>query len=119
MWNTKFVLKSCATGGFYAGGNPCPRGSVNPCFFGVNIVFSIFSCAPNRCKGCYFSNVSHYLSVLRAVLSKSLYHVLIICKSGNTWVIGPRLAVDFRADGGHYFTGSYVDELFAKYQAKG
>jgi hypothetical protein len=50
MWNTKCVLKSCAIAGFYAGGKPCPLGSVNRYFFGVNIVLFFFSYVPNRCK---------------------------------------------------------------------
>lgn len=42
-WNTKSVLKSCASPGYYSGGKGCLNGSVNPDFFGVNIVFFIFS----------------------------------------------------------------------------
>jgi hypothetical protein len=48
MWNTKYVLKSCAILWFYLGGNCRPRGSVNRFFFGVNIVFFIFSHYPCR-----------------------------------------------------------------------
>ena len=37
--DTKFVLKTRATGGFYVGGNIPYRRSVNMSFFGVNIAF--------------------------------------------------------------------------------
>jgi len=42
IWDTKFVLKCRATPGFYAGGKRGYRGSVNSCFFGVNIVLFVF-----------------------------------------------------------------------------
>jgi hypothetical protein len=113
------VLKSCANRGFYAGGKLGWRGSVNRCFFGVNIVFFNFSFTRSRRKRFSFSTVSHYLSVLRAILLKSVDHVLIIYWSGYPRVISPHLAVDFGADGGYHFNGGYVDELFAKYQVKG
>src|SRR5580700_2974408 len=58
-------------------------------------------------KRSLFSTISHYLSLLRAVLPKSLDHVLTIYWSGDPGIIRPRLAVDFCADGGHYFTGGY------------
>jgi hypothetical protein len=37
--DTKFVLKTRATEGFYVGGNIPYRRSVNMSFFGVNIAF--------------------------------------------------------------------------------
>jgi hypothetical protein len=113
------VLKTCATGGFYAGGKLRLQGSVNRCFFGVNIVFFMFSCARDRRKRPSFSIVSRYLSVLRAILPKSVGYVLTVYWFGYPCVITARLAVDFRAHGGHYFNGGYVDELFTKCQAKG
>jgi hypothetical protein len=36
------VLKTRAQTGFYVGGNGLFFGSVNACFFGVNIAFSVF-----------------------------------------------------------------------------
>src|ERR1700678_4100365 len=116
---TKYVLKTCANQGFYAGGKPRQRGSVNPCFFGVNI--ALLS-SPRPLTGSdvqSFSTVSHYLSVLRAVLSKSLRHVLIIYRSGNSWVITPGLVVDFGADCGDPFAGGNLVELFTNCPVEG
>src|SRR5580658_4985815 len=119
LHDTKYVLKSCAIAGFYSGGKPCHRGSVNRCFFGVNIAFFIFSHSLNRRKRSLFSIVSRYLSVIREVLLKWFQHVLIVYGSGYPWVITPRLVVDFCADGGDHFTGGYLDKLFTEDPAKG
>src|ERR1700723_3074273 len=95
IWNTKFVLKTCAIPRFYAGGKLHLKGSVNRFFFGVNIVLFILSRPSTVSKVRLFSIVSHYLSVLRAVIPKSLHHVLIVCRPGNPGVVTSRLAVDF------------------------
>ena len=114
IWNTKFVLKTCATGRFYAGGKHHLRGSVNRCFFGVNIAFFILSQAPNRVEGSLIFKCKSLFISVRAVLPKSLHHVLIICRSGNPRVIAPRLAVDFGADSGDLFVGGNLVALFTR-----
>ena len=53
---TKYVLKTCAIPGFYAGGKPPFRGSVNRRFFGVNIVLFVLSQALNRLKSSVIFN---------------------------------------------------------------
>ena len=56
-WYTKCVLKSCATQGFYVGGNTLCRESVNSSFFGVNIAFY---CSPSPyCRWTFVAFFSH------------------------------------------------------------
>jgi hypothetical protein len=63
------VLKTCATPGFYAGGKPRQRGSVNPCFFGVNIAHFVVSQALNRLKSLVIFNYKSLFISIKSSLT--------------------------------------------------